>query len=122
VIQDGLAPALAATRSETRGGRAANRLHGVRLVVDGRPMRGMDTGPWASLGSFGWFLGIWIVMMAAMVAPSAIPTVALHARRRRLAARGTAGLLFALGILLLAAPHAVPALTIPGPRPMPMGG
>jgi predicted metal-binding membrane protein len=263
VIPDGLAPALAATRSE-RGVVAL--LVGCTAFAwwwtDVR-MRGMDAGPWTSLGSFSWFVGIWIVMMAAMMVPSAIPTVALHARLsrgsslvpsllfaagylaiwsatglaafgaatiggrvagdalswneagrwvaaatvlaaaayqltplkdaclgrcrnpltfllgswrpgavgafrmgsasglwctgccwalmatlfalgvmsvrwmalvalvvalektlpgQRLAAWGTAGLLLALGILLLAAPHAVPALTIPGPRPMPMGG
>jgi predicted metal-binding membrane protein len=41
-------------------------------------MQGMDAGPWAGLGALGWFLGLWIVMMAAMMLPSAIPTVALY--------------------------------------------
>ncbi len=43
-------------------------------------MRGMDAGPWSSLGTFGWFLGVWIVMMAAMMLPSVAPTIALYAR------------------------------------------
>ena len=43
-------------------------------------MRGMDDGPWTGLGTFGWFLGVWIVMMAAMMFPSVAPTVALYAR------------------------------------------
>jgi predicted metal-binding membrane protein len=43
-------------------------------------MRGMDGGPWADLGAFTWFLGVWIVMMAAMMFPSVAPTVALYAR------------------------------------------
>ena len=43
----------------------------------------MDAGPWTSLGSFGWFLGIWVVMMAAMMLPSVAPTVALYARMVR---------------------------------------
>ncbi len=43
-------------------------------------MRGMDGGPWSSLGTFGWFLGVWTVMMAAMMLPSVAPTVALYAR------------------------------------------
>lgn len=43
-------------------------------------MQGMDAGPWTSLGAFGWFLGIWVVMMAAMMFPSAAPTVALYSR------------------------------------------
>ena len=46
-------------------------------------MRGMDEGPWTSLGTFGWFLGVWVVMMAAMMLPSLSPTVALFARMTR---------------------------------------
>ena len=38
---------------------------------------------------------------------------------RRVATYGTAGILLALGILLLAAPDVIPALTIPGAGPMP---
>ena len=44
---------------------------------------GMDRGPWTSLGTLDWFLGIWIVMMAAMMLPSAIPAVTLYARLAR---------------------------------------
>jgi predicted metal-binding membrane protein len=43
-------------------------------------MRGMDAGPWSALGGFGWFLGVWVVMMAAMMLPSVAPTVALYSR------------------------------------------
>ncbi|HEV8624133.1 MAG TPA: DUF2182 domain-containing protein [Acidimicrobiia bacterium] len=43
-------------------------------------MAGMDNGPWSGLGAFGWFLGVWIVMMAAMMFPSVAPTVALYSR------------------------------------------
>lgn len=43
-------------------------------------MRGMDNGPWTSLGGFGWFVGVWVVMMAAMMFPSVAPTVALYSR------------------------------------------
>jgi predicted metal-binding membrane protein len=32
------------------------------------------------LGALGWFVGVWVVMMAAMMLPSAAPTVALYAR------------------------------------------
>src|SRR5262249_33194328 len=42
-------------------------------------MRGMDDGSWTGLGPLGWFLGLWIVMMAAMMLPSAIPAVTLYA-------------------------------------------
>jgi predicted metal-binding membrane protein len=41
-------------------------------------MAGMDAGPGTDLGSFGWFLGVWTVMMAAMMLPSLAPTVALY--------------------------------------------
>jgi predicted metal-binding membrane protein len=43
-------------------------------------MRGMDNGPWTALGPFGWFLSVWVVMMAAMMFPSVAPTIALYAR------------------------------------------
>jgi predicted metal-binding membrane protein len=43
-------------------------------------MRGMDNGPWTQLGAGGWFLGVWVVMMAAMMFPSVSPTVALYSR------------------------------------------
>lgn len=46
-------------------------------------MRGMDEGPWTGLGGLGWFLGVWIVMMAAMMLPSVAPTVALYSRMTR---------------------------------------
>jgi predicted metal-binding membrane protein len=43
-------------------------------------MQGMDEGPWTGLGTLGWFLGVWLVMMAAMMFPSLAPTAALYAR------------------------------------------
>lgn len=46
-------------------------------------MRGMDGGPWTALGGLGWFLGLWIAMMAAMMLPSSIPTVAIYGRLSR---------------------------------------
>jgi predicted metal-binding membrane protein len=61
-----------------------------------REMRGMDNGPWTALGTFGWFLSVWVVMMAAMMFPSVSPTVALYARISRsrvLSAAFTAGYL-----------------------------
>lgn len=41
-------------------------------------MAGMDGGPGTDLGALGWFLGVWVVMMAAMMLPSLAPTVALY--------------------------------------------
>jgi predicted metal-binding membrane protein len=49
-------------------------------VWTAREMRGMDNGPWSDLGGFGWFVGVWVVMMAAMMFPSVAPTVALYSR------------------------------------------
>jgi predicted metal-binding membrane protein len=40
----------------------------------------MDNGPWTGLGTVGWFLAVWVVMMAAMMFPSVAPTVALYSR------------------------------------------
>ena len=41
---------------------------------------------------------------------------------RRVATYGTSAILFALGVLLLAAPDAIPALTIPAQHSMPQMG
>src|SRR5512133_1204282 len=58
------------------------------LVFD--RMRGMDAGPGTDLGGLGWFLGIWVTMMAAMMLPSVAPMVVLFARvSRDRARRGT---------------------------------
>jgi predicted metal-binding membrane protein len=43
-------------------------------------MRGMDEGPGTDLGGLGWYLGIWITMMAVMMMPSVAPMVLLFAR------------------------------------------
>jgi predicted metal-binding membrane protein len=43
-------------------------------------MAGMDAGPGTDLGALGWFLGVWVVMMAAMMFPALAPTTALYAR------------------------------------------
>ncbi|HET8893659.1 MAG TPA: DUF2182 domain-containing protein [Gaiellaceae bacterium] len=47
-------------------------------------MRGMDAGPGTDLGSLGWYLGVWVTMMAAMMLPSALPMIQLfdHVARR----------------------------------------
>src|SRR3954447_829655 len=62
-------------------------------------MAGMDEGPGTALGALGWFLGVWVVMMAAMMLPSAAPTVALYARMTRRRSPG-GSLVFAAGYLL----------------------
>ncbi len=62
-------------------------------------MRGMDGGPWTDLGRLFWFLGVWVVMMAAMMFPSVAPTVALYSRMTRTRSP-VAPLLFAFGYLV----------------------
>jgi predicted metal-binding membrane protein len=62
-------------------------------------MGGMDDGPWTGLGTFGWFIGVWVVMMAAMMFPSVSPTVALYSRMTR-KATPVLPLTFASGYLL----------------------
>jgi predicted metal-binding membrane protein len=61
-------------------------------------MEGMDAGPWTALGTLGWFLGVWVVMMAAMMLPSVIPTVALYGTLAR-SRRRLGSLLFIAGYL-----------------------
>ena len=62
-------------------------------------MRGMDAGPWTGLGTFGWFIGVWVVMMAAMMFPSVSPTVALYSQMTKERAP-LSPLVFAGGYLL----------------------
>jgi predicted metal-binding membrane protein len=46
-------------------------------------MRGMDGGPGTDLGALGWYVGIWVTMMAAMMLPSVAPMVLVFARISR---------------------------------------
>ena len=62
-------------------------------------MRGMDAGPGTSLGTLGWFVGAWVVMMAAMMFPSVAPTAALYSRMTR-SRSPVAPLVFAVGYLV----------------------
>jgi predicted metal-binding membrane protein len=65
-----------------------------------REAKGMDGGPWTGLGTAAWFLGVWVVMMAAMMFPSVAPTVALYSKLKHTRALG-APLLFASGYLVV---------------------
>src|SRR5258705_8326427 len=62
-------------------------------------MRGMDAGPGTALGTLAWFLGIWLVMMAAMMFPSVAPTVALYSTMTKMR-NPAAPLVFVAGYLL----------------------
>jgi len=55
-------------------------LGAVCWVVAVRAMNGMDMGVATRLGSFGFFLAVWLSMMAAMMLPSAAPAVLRRAR------------------------------------------
>jgi predicted metal-binding membrane protein len=78
---------------------------GAWLLTDDR-MAGMDAGPGTDLGGLGWFIGVWVVMMAAMMFPSIAPMVVMFARmqtgRREREAEAPAGLtaLFVSGYLV----------------------
>jgi predicted metal-binding membrane protein len=58
-------------------------------------MQGMDSGPGTDLGGLGWFLGIWVAMMAAMMLPSAVPAARVVAG----ASRALPTVLFGIGYL-----------------------
>ena len=95
----GLASAFAAVRVRLALVIALFALAAVGWWWTVRQMRGMDEGPWTGLGTLSWFLGIWVVMTAAMMFPSVAPTVALYSRttRRR---SPLSPLLFVLGYLV----------------------
>jgi predicted metal-binding membrane protein len=69
-------------------------------------MQGMDAGPGTTLGTFGFFITAWVVMMAAMMFPSIWPMVVMYSRvqhgkneRGQDAARGATAL-FVSGYLV----------------------
>jgi predicted metal-binding membrane protein len=76
----GVAPVYAAARARLGLVGALFVVAGIGWAWTAKEMQGIDAGPWTSLGSLGWFLGVWVVMMAAMMFPSFAPTVALYAR------------------------------------------
>jgi predicted metal-binding membrane protein len=59
----------------------------VAWIVTLERMEGMDGGPGTDLGGLGWFVGVWVTMMAAMMLPSAAPFVLLFDRVSRERAR-----------------------------------
>ena len=69
-------------------------------------MQGMDMGPGTDLGTPGFYVSAWVVMMAAMMFPSAAPMVLVFSkiqhRRRELGQgrRGVATGVFVVGYLL----------------------
>lgn len=88
---------------------SADRMAGMASMQGGGAhamgMGGMQAmGTWSDsgiqLGTLGWFVITWVVMMAAMMLPSLAPTASLYARMTR--DRGpTRALLFAAGYLVV---------------------
>jgi predicted metal-binding membrane protein len=97
---DDLAPLYTAARARLALVGTLFVVAAVGWVWTANRMRGMDAGPWTALGSVGWFLGVWVVMMAAMMFPSVAPTVALYARITKQRSSGLAWL-FASGYLMV---------------------
>ncbi|MET0838868.1 MAG: DUF2182 domain-containing protein [Marmoricola sp.] len=95
----GPGPSYAAVRARLGLVAALFAVAAVGWVWTVEQMRGMDDGPWTALGSLVWFLGIWVVMMAAMMFPSVAPTIALYTRVTK-AESPLAPWLFAGGYLL----------------------
>ncbi len=115
--------------TSTKGSRAAAALTatlGVAAaswVVAVQQLSGMDMGAATDLGSFAFFIAVWVAMMAAMMLPGAVPAAARFARAkgRALAAPLFAGSYLAvwtvvgLAVYALYRPHgssAAGALTI----------
>jgi predicted metal-binding membrane protein len=98
--RDALAPAYAASRTRLGLVSLLLALAAVGWWWTAREMQDMDGGPWTELGTVAWFLGVWVVMMAAMMFPSVAPTVALYSKLKHTRALG-APLLFASGYLLV---------------------
>jgi predicted metal-binding membrane protein len=79
LLQDVRQTSAAATGART--GRAAAALTATLGLAAGSwvvavwQMNGMDMGVATRLGSFGFFVGLWVVMMAAMMLPGAAPAV-----------------------------------------------
>ena len=95
-----LAEAFAAIRTRLALVALLLALAGLAWWSTANRMAGMNAGPGTDLGTLGWFLGVWVVMMAAMMFPSVAPTVALYAKmtRRRGPSRS---LMFTGGYLLV---------------------
>jgi predicted metal-binding membrane protein len=110
-VRPGAGPALVAMRSRLGLVVLLFALAGVGWWWTAHQMRGMDAGPWSALGGFGWFLGVWVVMMAAMMLPSVAPTVALYSRMTR-DRSGLLSLMFVGGYLLTWAAAGVAAFVV----------
>ena len=55
----------------------------VGWAVTGDRMAGMDAGPGTDPGALGFYVGVWVVMMAAMMFPSISPMVLVYSQLTR---------------------------------------
>lgn len=69
--------------------------------VTGARTEGMAVGPTTDLGGFGFYVGVWVVMMGAMMFPSVWPVVAAYDRVRS-SREGGAGTVLVTGGYLAA--------------------
>ncbi len=74
---------MALPRAELRIAAALFGVAGLAWWSTAERMAGMDAGPGTSLGSAGWFTGVWVTMMAAMMLPSLAPAAAAFAASLR---------------------------------------
>jgi predicted metal-binding membrane protein len=81
-------------------------LAAVAWLVSDLRMSGMDNGPGTDLGTIGFYLATWVVMMAAMMFPSVAPMIATYVgiqrgrRRKAMSAPAGATACFVVGYLL----------------------
>ncbi len=66
---------MSARRDGTAGLATTLGLAAAAWLVAARQMNGMDMGVATRLGSFAFFIALWVPMMAAMMLPSAVPAV-----------------------------------------------
>jgi predicted metal-binding membrane protein len=77
-------------------------LAGVCWWLTGRRMDGMAMGPTTELGGLGFYTTVWIVMMAAMMFPSAWPVVGMYERIRVARSQARSGTALVVAGYLLA--------------------
>src|SRR5512132_1335223 len=58
-------------------------LAAVAWLITNDRMAGMDAGPGTDPGTLGFFIGVWVVMMPAMMFPSIAPMVVMYVRSQQ---------------------------------------